>query len=109
MKFLTKEEEHNLIMKGIVLEYLLQVYVILNESDDSDYEPRDLAYEISFNNISIFAIVSNDDSLEAKVLLDAEARLNAKYYEYGFRIDTTILEESDNIPIPNGYTILTQE
>lgn len=50
-------------------------------------------------------IADNDEQME-KILLIAEAKINANYHQFGFAMETTIVEKSDNFIIPNHYQTL---
>ena len=40
-------------------------------------------------------------------LIMAEAEVNSKYHQYGFNINTIYVEESDRLPIPSHYQLLS--
>ena len=50
-------------------------------------------------------IEDNDEDMEDALLI-AEAKVNGKYQKDGFYINSTIVEKSDNLSIPNHYQIL---
>lgn len=66
--------------------------------------PNKLAMGMSDSKILVWAEVNDgDESTEDAVLL-SEAKVNAKYHQYGFFINSTIIEKSDNLDIPPHYT-----
>lgn len=65
--------------------------------------PVDLALQLSQNGINVWAIIEDDDDATEHALYESEARVNAQFHKYGFRIDTTILEKSDSFDIPSQF------
>jgi hypothetical protein len=65
--------------------------------------PINLALQLSQNGINVWAIIEDDDDDAEHALYEAEARINAQFHKYGFRIDTTVLEKSDNFDIPSQF------
>lgn len=62
-----------------------------------------LALSYSNSKVLVWAVINDDDEKTEDDLLISEAKINAKYHEYGFNISVTIIEKSDNIPIPKHY------
>ena len=62
-----------------------------------------IAINLSNTKVSVWAVTNDDDEESAKKIILAEAKVNAKYYKYGFYIDSMIMEKSDNYPVPNHY------
>lgn len=68
--------------------------------------PSKLAVYFTDSEVLVWAeIIDNDEEME-KNLLITEAKINAKYHPFGFAMETTIVEESDNFNIPNHYQTL---
>ena len=79
------------------------VYDYINELKSSNKTPIKLALGISDSKILVWSeIEDNDDTME-DILLLTEAKINGKYYSNGFYINSTIIEKSDNIPVPPHY------
>lgn len=57
--------------------------------------PLRLALSLSDSKILVWAEIENDDDVAEDALLIAEAKINSVYSEYGFFIDSTILEQRD--------------
>ncbi|MBX2939901.1 MAG: hypothetical protein KF880_07465 [Ferruginibacter sp.] len=68
--------------------------------------PLKLAIGLSNSKILIWAETENDDEKTEDALLLAEAFVNSKYAINGFYINSTIIEKSDNLPIPPHYQTL---
>lgn len=79
------------------------IYDFIRTIDDSAL--RKLAFDFNDSEVLVWAEISDDDEKAESTLLKAEAQLNAKYHPFGFDLETTIVEESDNIPIPNHYRV----
>lgn len=99
MAILPSIEAKRLIVKGIVFELFCLT---------QDCIPLNVAYSFSEKKISIWVTIENDDDEAEDIFLVAEAVQNSKYSKYGYHINSTILEERDNIAIPSDYTILFQ-
>lgn len=88
-----------------------QKYFVKNIILEFAFEIKDLnimKWAIDFNDSKIFTwivIKDDDEEIETSLLL-SEAKINAKYHKYGFDIVSTIVEESDNLPIPNHYNLV---
>ena len=67
-----------------------------------------LAFDHNDSEVLVWAEIPDDrDDLE-KALIMAEAKINAKYHEFGFDMNTTIVEESDSLSTPNHYRIVAE-
>lgn len=92
-----------------------QIYFIKNmlfnylkELKDRNALPVKLAMDISKSKILVWAEIADDDEKIEDELILAEAKVNHKYYPYGFSIASTIVEKSDNLPIPPHYETIIQ-
>ena len=65
--------------------------------------PRKLAFDFNDKEVLVWAETDND-VLEKELFL-SEAQINAKYHPFGFDMTSTIVESSDQLPIPNHYKI----
>lgn len=65
--------------------------------------PLELALQLSGNGINVWAVVNDDDAKTERNIILSAAKTNADFINVGLRIDTTILEKSDNFPIPNQF------
>jgi hypothetical protein len=84
-------------VRSILIEYLS----ILDKN-----LPSKLAVYFNDSEVLVWAEISDDDHAMEKSLLVAEAKINAKYHPYGFDMETTIVEASDNLSVPNHYQSL---
>jgi len=75
----------------------------INELKLSGKIPLKLAMGLSDSKLLIWSEINDNDEEMENALLIAEAKVNAKYYKNGFFINSTIIESSDNIPIPPHY------
>lgn len=84
-------------VERIILEYIKSI---------ESYFPQKIAFDFNDSEVLVWAeIKDNSEELEKKLIL-AEATINAKYHSYGFDMNSIIVEESDNLEIPNHYKIL---
>jgi hypothetical protein len=81
----------------IVVDYLAMVKNKL---------PNKLAFDFNDSEVLAWIEINNDDEAMEKELLKAEAMINAKFHPYGFDMETTIVEQRDNLTIPNHYQTL---
>nr|WP_321485066.1 hypothetical protein [uncultured Draconibacterium sp.] len=84
-------------IKKLVIDYLTEVRRRGNN-------PEKLALQLSESKILVWAEIKDDDESTEDSLLLAEAMVNAKYNELGFHLSSTILESSDNYPIPEQFS-----
>lgn len=65
--------------------------------------PKRIAVELSDSKVLVWAeIYSNDEEMENALIL-SQAKINAQYSKFGFNISSTIVEDCDNLQIPNHY------
>lgn len=80
---------------------LLDFY--LKELLKAQSKPKKLAFELSDSKILVWAeIFQNDEVMENSLIL-SEAKTNAHFSQFGFHISSTIVEDSDCLPIPLHY------
>lgn len=66
--------------------------------------PLKLAFDYNDSSVLVWAeIAENNFEVEKRIIL-AEAKINANYHKYGFAMSSTIVENCDNLKIPNHYT-----
>jgi len=71
----------------------------------SKKSPSKLAFDFNDSNVSVWAEIPDDDELMERSLILSEAKINAKYHEFGFDMTTTLVETRDHLSIPNHYQI----
>ena len=81
---------------NIVVDYM-------NELKSNNKTPLKLAFGISDSKILVWSEIEDNDEAMEDALLICEAKINGKYSEQGFYINSTIIERSDNIPVPAHY------
>lgn len=86
------------------IEHILKDY--LKELSKFNKKPQKLAFDFSDAKILVWAQVENDDEQTEDALILSEAKANDKYFENGFYISSTIVEEADNLPIPYHYSLI---
>ena len=62
-----------------------------------------LAFDFNASKVLVWVEVFDDDENSIDSLILSEARINASHSKYGFHISTTVVEVSDNLPVPNQY------
>lgn len=83
------------------IKSLIQDYV--TELNQREAKPLKLALDLSEAKIFVWATINDNDDKTEDALILSEAKINAKYSEYGFHISSTVVELSDKIQIPPHY------
>ena len=65
--------------------------------------PLRLAFDFNDSEVLVWAEVDDNNVEQEKLLVRAEAKINAVFHPYGFDMETMIVEKSDHLPIPNHY------
>ena len=86
-------------IQKLVIEYINEVTKRMQGAN-----PNKLALQLSDSQILVWAEIKDDDQKAEDSLLLAEAKINAMFSDIGFHISSTILEESDNYPIPEQFS-----
>ena len=71
----------------------------------SGNKPLKLAFDFNDSEVLVWAEIKDRDEELEKSLLKAEAHINSKYHSYGFDMESTIVESSDNFSVPNHYNL----
>lgn len=95
-----RSKTSEVFVTNLVLEYSELV-------KSTDIKPHKLFITHNDSEVLIWAEIANDDEKTEIGLFKIEAKVNAKYYQHGFTISSTIVEQSDNIPAPPHYKDLT--
>lgn len=91
-------------MRRASSQYFIQDLVVEYANEISAHrKPLKLALGISDSKILVWAEIEDDDEEMEDILLLSEAKVNGKYNLQGFYINSTIIEKSDNIPVPPHY------
>lgn len=86
------------------LHFLGQLIIdYVNELKERQVEPRQLAMDMSDASVLVWAEINDDDEPTEDQLRLAQAKINARYNQYGFYLTSTIVEQSDCLPIPSHY------
>lgn len=111
----TKEFYNNLIhgdgaevitkMRGISTKFYISKIVndYIAELKNLGRVPVKLAMGLSDSKLLVWSEINDDDEETENALLLVEAKVNSKYFENGFYINSTIIDKSDNLPIPPHY------
>lgn len=68
---------------------------------------KKLAFELSDTKILVWAEISQNDESTEDALLLAEAKINGEFSKTGFRLLSTIVEDCDELEIPQNYITFT--
>lgn len=91
-----REQTTKKLIEKLVVDYF-------NELKNEKVSPLKLYLDHNNSTLLVWAEIEDDDEGTEKGLLTAEAKANAKNYKYGFHISSTIIEKSDNFPVPPHY------
>jgi hypothetical protein len=75
----------------------------LKELESFGIRPLKLSMALSDSKILVWAEINDNDEATEDALLISEAKVNGKYYEKGFYLNSTIIEKSDNLSTPPHY------
>jgi hypothetical protein len=67
--------------------------------------PRKLAFDFNDSEVLVWAEINDDDEDMEGFLIMTEAKINAKYHDFGFDMTTMLVEVCDQLPVPNHYQI----
>lgn len=66
-------------------------------------KPNRLGLDLSPSKVLVWAEIKNNDEATEDALILAAAKVNHDFSDYGFHISSTIVEEEDQLNIPNHY------
>lgn len=92
----TRKQSSMIFIKSILSDYLDAIH-------SQKLRPKKLALGLSDSKILVWSEIEDNNEDMENVLLLAEAKVNGKYQSEGFYINSTIIEESDNLEIPPHY------
>jgi len=87
------------ILKNMLIDYLQEI-------SNKKIKPEKIAFNHTNSGLLVWAVIADNDEKSENDLLLSAAKINSKYSKYGFSINSTILEKSDNYPIPKHYNII---
>ena len=96
MALLGKKNAQKYFIRKMVIDYVEFI-----DGKDS----LKLAFDFNDSNVLVWAEIANDDEVMERSLIMAEAKINAKYHDFGFDMTTTLVETRDHLSIPNHYQI----
>lgn len=96
-----RKDSSQYFIKALVWDYL-------NELKSANKNPIKLALGISDSKILVWSEIKDNDEEMEDLLLITEAKVNGKYQDKGFYINSTIIEESDKLPIPPHYQTIIE-
>jgi hypothetical protein len=85
-------------IENLLNEYINELLGVYKKS------PKKLGLELSDSKILVWAEIKAEDEAAENALILSQAKVNSKYEQYGFHISSTIVDENDNLEIPNHYT-----
>lgn len=94
MALMGKKNAQKYFIRKMVIDYV----EFINEQDSLK-----LAFDFNDSNVLVWAEISDDDEVMERSLIMAEAKINAKYHDFGFDMTTTLVETRDHLSIPNHY------
>ena len=68
-------------------------------------QPRKLAFDFNDSEVLVWAEINDDDDAMERFLILTEAKINAKYHDFGFDMTTMLVEACDQSPVPNHYQV----
>ncbi len=90
------------VIKDVLIEYLLEL-------SNREVQFKELAFDLGVNRVLVWAELANNDENSEDDLILSEAKINEKFYDFGFGISSTIVFEEDQLNIPSHYQIYKEE
>ena len=89
--------------RDVMVRYFISNILIeyVNEIKARNIDTSKIAFDHTNSKVLVWAEVENE--LEEDNLILAEAKINAKYYDDGFYVSTSIVEKEDKLTMPNHY------
>lgn len=84
-------------VQRIILEFV-QIFFESNPN-----VPQKLAFYFTDSKVLAWVEINDDDEEMENHLITTEAKVNAKFHQFGFDVEMTIVEKCDEIPVPNHY------
>lgn len=94
--YTSQKKSQEFFVKKMIIHYL--------EELNNDV-PKKLAFDINDSEVLIWAEVEEDDEKLERKLIMAEATVNAKYHDFGYAMNSTIVAAEDGLSIPKQYKI----
>lgn len=92
----TQKPLNHSIIQLMVIEFLKE---LINRGQDK----IDLSFHMNGTSVLVWATINDDDEKAEADLFLSEAKINAKYGDYNYYVNTTIVEKSDCLSSPNHY------
>jgi hypothetical protein len=99
LAYLSRVTSTTYFIKNLVIDYITGI-------NDDNISPVKIALDLSEAKVLIWAEIKDDDEETEDKLRLLEAKINAKYSQFGFNLTSTIVEESDYLSVPNHYQSL---
>lgn len=96
-----RESSSKFFIQSILKDYL-------QELKAHRRKPLKLAMALSDSKILVWAVINDNDEQTEDALLISEAKVNGKYYERGFYLNSTIVEKSDCLKTPPHYQTIIE-
>ncbi|WP_018341450.1 hypothetical protein [Cytophaga aurantiaca] len=94
--FEMREKSTQYFISNLVMDYIKELKTL-------NINPLKLYLDHTDSQVLVWAEIQEDDEETEMALYKAEAKANAKNYQYGFHISSTILEDADHIEAPPHY------
>jgi hypothetical protein len=91
-----KQEITSRLVQDVILDYVHLLGPFMKDV-------RVLAFDYNDSTVFVWAEINEDDDETEDNLFRIESQVNAKHGKTGFTISSTIVEESDNLCVPNHY------
>lgn len=96
----SRETSSRFFITSILREYV-------SELGSTNNKPLKLAMALTDSKLLVWAEIKDDDEAMENALLLTEAKINARYFDKGFYLSSTIVEESDNLSTPPQQSMPT--
>lgn len=105
--FGSNENEMAHLSKAMAQKYFIPKIIVDYIQLLAGERPLKIAFDYNDAEVLVWAEIEEGDVEMERKLLKAEAVVNAKYHDFGFDMETTIVEQGDRLPVPNHYKVFS--
>jgi hypothetical protein len=93
------------INKSAIQQYFVRRIIFDYLDKIKKLDPIKLAFDFNDSEVMVWVEIEDGNSFVETQLIKIEAYINSMYHQYGFDMETTIVEQSDNHSVPNHYRL----
>ena len=95
---LNNQMQHVVVSRLMVEAYIWGLF-------DIKRFPKKLAFDLSTHKLLVWAVLADGDEDLENAMIELERAVSRKFGPLGFHVDSMLIEEWENLPIPSHYKI----